>query len=247
MRMMFSFATIALGISALAFPLLAQSAPGAVEIHGVVKLKDGAPLTSALITAKPVYKDGQPAMGASVLTGKDGAFRLTGLSGGAYRICIFSPKDHVLDPCEWSETPPEVDVPPGAIVPAFELTAAQGVALKIRADDFAGAAPGQEAQRKNTPFQPTVRSANGKLHKLRMVSSDSSGSDYELVVPPDAEVQLVMEAYNLQVFDPAGATIDRQRPLRITTDRETLAKPLRYQLRPIENVKGPDESGRENK
>lgn len=225
-------AKAALGLLALTPIVWAQSEGKTAEIRGSVKLKDGSPLTSALVTARPVPKDGkfQTPTGASVLTAKDGSFRLTGLSGGVYHICVFSPKDETLDPCEWSETPPQVEIPAGGAASALDVVVVRGVKLKLRVDDFAGLSPTRQKPRRDAFLQPGVRSANGALHRCRLVSSDRTGHDYEVLVPRNAEVQVQIDSYNLQVVDQSGAAVTRTRLQKITANDRGLAAPLRFHV-----------------
>lgn len=235
------FAKVTLGIAALTVLTWAQSKSNTAEIRGSVKLQGGALLTSALVTAKPVPKDGkfQTASGASVLTGKDGSFRLVGLSGGVYHICVFSPKDETLDPCEWSETPPQIEIPPGGVVPALDLVVVRGVTLKFRIDDLSGVAPTKQKPQKDAFLQPGVRSANGVFHRCRLISSDRTGHDYHVVVPRGADFDVQIDAYNLQVTDQSGETVTRNRSPKITANEATLAAPLRFR------VTRPDGKGRQ--
>jgi hypothetical protein len=234
MAILRQFARVLLGATVLAAPVGAQSAARTSEISGVVKLKDGSPLASGLVTAQQVVTRAQTesASGASVLTGKDGSFRLTGLPGGSYRLCIFSPKDEVLDPCEWSAPPPLVQVAAGGAASGVSLVAARGVTLKIRIDDFSSAAPTRQKPRNDAYLQPGVRSADGAVHNCRLVASDRVGHSYEVVVPPGADLQFHADAYNLQVSDQFGAAVSSSHPGPIRADAATVAAGLHYQVTP---------------
>src|SRR3954468_12398289 len=73
----------ALSLGVLTATLLASAAPGAT-VTGAVKGPDGTPFRGAFVQAQ----DGATNMQTSVLTGRDGRYRIPNLASGTYQISV---------------------------------------------------------------------------------------------------------------------------------------------------------------
>jgi hypothetical protein len=91
-------------------------------LSGVVVDDHGAPIANALVLYRSVPKittaparnlvAAEPLVGASVRTGSDGSFAISGLPAVTYQVCAYGIKDSDLGTCEWLGTT-RVDLAPG--------------------------------------------------------------------------------------------------------------------------------------
>jgi hypothetical protein len=224
------FSACALGYCAAARAQLAQSPPPTAEIRGVLRLQKNKPISGALVTASPVppAEGSRPATKVSVLTDKDGAFRITGLGGGAYRLCVMSPKDDVLDPCEWSATPLTVTLKAGALVDNVDLAVKKGKILKIRIDDADRAVPTPSQPRPDAFLQLGVKTPDGVLHRGRFLSSDRQGHNYVVLVDPSAKLKLAVDSYNCDVTDDNDKKMGPDSAADVKSDDASLDKGFHF-------------------
>src|SRR5438552_3769316 len=64
----------------------------------------------AVVTA---IRNGLPPFSKSTKSSVDGAFQFQGLLPGAYSLCIQTPDDLYLDPCQWDGTPTTITLASG--------------------------------------------------------------------------------------------------------------------------------------
>lgn len=214
--------------------LRAQEPATSAEIRGSVRIRGGTRVSNVFVTAIPTDTTlpVDRRMGQQVAANDKGEFTIKGVRGGKFKLCISATWEAVLDPCEWSASPPLVDVPDGATALGVDIEVPKGQILRIHVDDPDRVIPTPVRPNPGKFIQLGVLSLNGAFHKARLVSTDRSGQNYELVVPTDSEFELVADTYRLEVRDEAGTRADgRERRRPVKSDAATLSRALRFSVR----------------
>jgi hypothetical protein len=216
-----------------ALPAHAQDPLGKSGIQGTVRVRGGKLVARLFVTAQSTDLDRPPDQrrGGGVWTAADGTFKITGIDDGAYRLCVFGPADEVLDPCQWSDAPPVVRVPVAGVATDVEVEVPRGKTLRIRLDDPDDVVPTPSRARADAYVQFGARSAAGVFHQARLVSSDGRGHNYELVVPPNADLEFVADARNLDLSDEMGTRVQPGRGVGLKSDDATLKKEMRFRAK----------------
>jgi hypothetical protein len=175
----------------------AQQAPEnwSGAISGNLRGEDGTSIAGASISLQlaSLPPSGRlPSFPSSAKSGADGSYSFGGLHAGPYRICAQAPGTVWLNPCDW-----------GLQVPAAALTAAQksvslavtmkkGVALPIRVDDPTQLLSNNEGKTPGAHLLIGVASDALVFHHATLVSTDSAGRNFEIVIPFGAPINLVV-------------------------------------------------------
>jgi hypothetical protein len=117
------------------------------------------------------------------------------------------------------------------VATGVEVEVPRGKTLRIRLEDPDDVVPTPSRARADAFVQFGARSADGVFHRARLVSSDARGHNYELVVPPNADLELVADARNLDLSDDKGARVQSGRGAGLKSDDATLKKEMRFQAK----------------
>jgi len=193
----------------LAFTLLC-SAPGlqAASIAGVVRDAEREPVPNASIYAVNLTENSTARESKTKVllatTDFDGQFAFDELPAGTYRICVDKPHMLLLNPCEWG-TPPEVVLVDAQSAERIVIPVAYGKAVRVRLDDPEDALAVSAAAKQGDPLVGlAVLDAGGTLHDLRPQAKGRKGKEYEIVVPADTALQLVVNSRNAE-FEQSAA------------------------------------------
>ena len=104
---------------------------GSAGVAGVV---DGVPpgKTDQVRVTVVRTEPASPLTVASIGLGRDGAFGLTSLPPGTYRVCVQSSDGDFVDPCAWGLATPSVTVAGNQRIAAQRYALTKGVRLKVR-------------------------------------------------------------------------------------------------------------------
>src|SRR5688500_3329755 len=101
---------------------MAQSLGTEGRIHGFVLDSEEKGIVGAQIRYSRIYGDDPTGQATGEVTSQaDGAFFLRGLASGSFRICVLVKDSDLLNPCQWSPSPPLVNLTPGQLVPGFRI------------------------------------------------------------------------------------------------------------------------------
>jgi hypothetical protein len=199
---------IAILLSAAAF-LTANSAPAA-QLKGVVVSDSGKAVANARVgvhknTAKGPISVAAP-LGAG--TDKKGAFVVDGLEVADYEVCVDAPGTDFLDTCKWGIALPLVSVTSAQAVIDYKAVLTHGATIDIRVDDpeeliHDPAKPGD-----NHLLVVDIWTPHHTPRHAALLSSDRQGHDYEVIIPPDTDLQFSFFLINLQLVDKKGNLLD---------------------------------------
>ena len=136
-----------------------------------------------------------------------GMFVLPNLPSGDYVLCGGVPTLPYLDPCKWAASP-RVTVAPNAASKAT-LVLTKGVFLKVRINDPTHLLP----QVKDGPLRASnlivgVKFANGAYLGATNTGVDTSGRDYEMIVPTGVPLKLWLFSHHVSLADTSGQAVD---------------------------------------
>lgn len=191
-------------------------------IRGVVAAPSGFGLEGAVVSAIPIFvPDGKgeasPVSRAS--TSKVGAFVVSNLMPGSYRICVAPGVDNLLDPCAWSEDPPTWNLSEGEIATTY-IRIDEGVYLDIDVEDPEEKLEINEKQRSQGPAIRVLSvSHSGSIALFREIETKSKQRTLRALLPKNSDVNLsVYSEFNIE--DEKGApakTPESAAPLKIRT------------------------------
>jgi hypothetical protein len=198
--------------------LIAVRAEGAVTINGLVVSDQGQPVPQTLVTITP-----SPASGIvsgpivyRTVTDQTGAFTVNISDPGNYAVCAGSLDAALLDSCLWLNSGATLSVSSSGSS-QFKLTLQSGTRLRFRVNDPShlltrpGAPPPQNPQ--NSTFLGVgVWTNDGHYHHAQILSYDSNGFDYALIIPIGANLLISFQSANISVLDSTGAPVGPSSP-----------------------------------
>lgn len=165
-----------------------------------------------------------------------GAFTVTGLPAGSYRVCVQASAEDFLNPCQSSDEPATVEVSAGQRVSGLELRLRRGKRIDVRIDDPQGALAAGENPTVNAQVVVGVFGPNGIFQPARVTSSDASGRTHSVVVPLDTDLKLSVSGRKLVIDDEAGTRVresDEGIALRIEASKVNEARNFRFIIRSL--------------
>ena len=152
---------------------------------GVAGVVDGVPpgktdqVRITVVRTEPA----SPLTVASIGLGRDGAFGLTSLPPGTYRVCVQSSDGDFVDPCAWGLATPSVTVAGNQRIAAQRYALTKGVRLKVRIDDPNGHLQQKASETVVPHVLVGVLSPSGSLLPMVPTQANRAGLDYEMVIP----------------------------------------------------------------
>lgn len=193
--------------------LTAQTvATGSGIVTGTVVDDGGAIVEDAFVTAISMRTANNVKLTpvtAFAASHKGGAFEIDGLPPGSYKICVSKPGSALLDPCAWADGSPWVsgstliavaNVTAGATASGIKAVAIRGTTITVGVSDVANVI-GQNGGKSDVLVG--IRHGGGPFIPASLVSSDSGGKTYSLVVPQG-------KAANVSVYSKAFVLADEQ-------------------------------------
>ncbi len=190
---------------------LLAMAPCAGQSTGQIQGRVTAQIGGAVFagTVVNVYRVGQgPAFSTKAITAKDGTYAVTGLPAGTYRVCASDRGGTVVDHCLWPDFHSVVAVA-GAQSATADIQLKKATTLSVRVND-----PGRNLSRKaGDTVTPHVLvggfDMSGIFHPAREVK-DAGGSTYELVIPTDFPVRMVVQSAQVAMDDDKRGAVPQQ-------------------------------------
>jgi hypothetical protein len=201
-------------LALLAFIGLAQQPqPFNGSVSGTVAGEDGTAIVGATIalrlapptTSRMVRQ--QTNWATVTVTG--GAFQLAGLPQGVYSVCPHLDNSTWLSPCEWNFPTPLATISSSNPNPTVTITLKRGVAVPVRIDDPGQFLPQNEGA---TPRAGLLLMLSGPglfFRLVPLVSQDSTGRSYQIVVPPNTPLTLLVQSSFYHLNDATGTALSQ--------------------------------------
>ena len=189
---------------ALADALLGHS------ISGTVKGVDGSVVNAGLVTATlrsaPVSRRrGTTSVQASILP--DGSFSLPSLSSGVYQICTQTPRTIWLNSCEWGSHGTTASISPDQPSAQVHIALAKGEVLTIRVNDARQYLNAHEGITAGAHVLLGIHTGLGPFRQAWVASSDAAGRTYQLLLPYDRPLSVMVSSGFFQLTDSTGKPI----------------------------------------
>jgi hypothetical protein len=199
-------------VIALCFVLATQAQQagpaGRGPISVAVKGEDGSLLSGASVFLRRTLVPGAPPRQRtewSATASAAGVVTFDLLPNGQYTLCAQAVSGHWLNPCEWGATRPAVVLSAPQGTARTTLVLKRGAAVSIRVDDPNGLLAQNEGKTPGAHLLLGVRSDALIFHPASIVAQDSGGRNYEVTIPFDANVKLVVASSFFRLTDAAGA------------------------------------------
>ena len=190
------------------------------SLTGTVTTPDGKAVRRATILLRLQPRTGVnlPDFTVHALASSQGDFAFRTLPVGKYTVCPQSPDDDVLNPCDWSRQPPEVEILNGAAA-TLKLVMAKGHRVSFQINDAAGLVDANSKRAQPPSLSVGVTTPYGFL-PARTGTRSPTRKDYSIVVPYATPV----DAYIL------GSGIDFEDDKGRKATNQSLRIPLRLKL-----------------
>lgn len=213
-------------IASLLLPFTFTGVANAATVNLQIKSQVDLPVTGIPVTIlrNPADGAGQAKSVLSGVTDANGRLSIDVADAGSYFVCAGSAAAELLDSCLWENSTATFTIPSGITGTAVSANVKLegGTTLKVRIADPQGLIP--------TPFNPQRSGflqlgvfSGGRFRFARLVSFDSTGLNYEIVVPIGADIHISFQAFNVRVLDSAGVTVDPSRTTVSFTTPTTLS------------------------
>lgn len=184
------------------------AAVGRGQVSVTVKGEDGSILSGAGVFLRRTLAPGAPPRQRtdwSATASAAGAAIFDLLPNGQYALCAQAVSGNWLNPCEWGGARPTVVLSAPQRTVSTTLVLKRGAAFAIRVDDPNGLLAQNEGKAPGAHLLLGVRSDALIFHPASTVSQDSGGRTYEVTIPFDAKVNLVVASSFFRLTDSAGA------------------------------------------
>jgi hypothetical protein len=190
----------------------AQVFPGSLRpggptgsINGIVRGPGGPAGRAIQVAAVRVFPLGSQ-LGPPVFyafTDASGRYRLDNLPPASYRICVSPRGSGLLDPCDWAEKPPLVNLVGGQSA-TMNVTLEPGSWLHVRVHDPDQRANAREKGRGDRAYSVGVRATSGAYLEMAEISRDQRGRNFRVAVPRGKDITVLFYSGELEVDGPDG-------------------------------------------
>jgi hypothetical protein len=183
----------------------------AATITGKVIDTTNHPIESAIVTiSEGAVSKTTPLTfhGASTQTAADGTFSFTNLDAGTYLLCSQVPHGTLIDPCQWTKSPPLAIVASATATATIMLTMNPGYLLPIRVNDPQNLLSANEGK---PPGAHLLIGVSGGYHfdEALVDSADSAGRNVSLLVPLGAPIAVTVQSNFFKLQDGSGNALSR--------------------------------------
>jgi hypothetical protein len=187
---------ISIFVIAISVMLGQQLQPFTGSILGGLKGEDGTVIAGAPVIlhftgpVKARYSHQRTAW--SAVTTSAGDFQFTGLPEGNYALCPHTPNSAWLSPCDWNLPIPAASISRLAPSVKVTITLKRGAVVPIRIDDAGQLLTQHEGKTPGAGLLLGVSSPGFIFHPVPLTSKDSSGRNYQIVLPFNTALTLVI-------------------------------------------------------
>lgn len=191
----------------------AQQEQGSLDlpIAGTVRGEDGTLVSGAVVSLR--YLDryvGRPRQTEWIATtDAAGAFRFAVLTPGRHRLCVHTPGSLWLNPCDWGLDPPVVSVSAAKKADSVGVVLRLGAALRVRVEDPGQLLAQHEGKTPGANLLVGVEGGSPQFHAAPVVSAESAGRTYQVVIPYGTALWLMVASGLFQLNDALGLPVAR--------------------------------------
>lgn len=127
------------------------------------------------------------------------------LPNGEYTLCAQAASGSWLNPCEWGTARPTVVLSAPQRTVSTSLVLKRGAAVSIRMDDPSGLLAQNEGKTPGAHLLLGVRSDALIFHPASIIAQDTGGRNYQVTIPFDANVNIVVASSFFRLTDATGA------------------------------------------
>jgi hypothetical protein len=198
-------ASIAMALGA-SWASVRSPAQTSTSLSGQVQTEDGKPVEGALMVARPkISKTSGMSASISGKTAADGTFVLSGLTPGQYQICAHDQRAGLLDPCQWSTSPPTATITATGTANVPAITLKKGRRLEVHILDEAGLMATDGAKPR---LLVGLWRDNGLFVTIPLKTQDTRGRVHAQFVPEDKPIQISVTSDQYVLKDSNGAVMD---------------------------------------
>jgi len=188
-----------------------QLQPVAGSISGNLRGDDGSAISGGIIILhrEPTEKSRMARQRTdwSTVTAATGVFQFSGLPEGNYTLCPHVQNSTWLSPCQWNFPTPTATI--SRLIPNASVTIVlkRGAAVPIRIDDAGQFLSQHEGRTPGAGLLLGISSPGSFFHSMPLLSKDSNGRNYQIVVPFNTQLTLVVHPSFYRVNDTGGAPL----------------------------------------
>lgn len=192
--------------SALALASTPSLAQNTASVAGTVTDEKGAGVVGLQVV---VHRLTLPPFSARATTSAGGNYSLSGMPAGGYKICVQSPSQAYVDPCEWSRRQQQFHVNQGQALTKIAVKVQAGTVVPVQVMDA-----GHLLEAPVNGVQPKLLvgyfTPSGIFRPSLMTQKTAQGRTYSAAIPLDTEVKFHFGVQHAQVLDPGGAEISER-------------------------------------
>jgi hypothetical protein len=185
-----------------------SAGPGQISV--TVQGKDGSILSGAAVFLRRTLPPGAPTRLRTewhATASAAGGVTFDLMPNGRYSLCAQAAAGSWLNPCEWGAARPAVVVSATQRRVNTTLVLEQGAAVPIRVDDPSGLLAQNGDKTPGAHLLLGVRSDAMSFRPASVVSRDAGGRSYQVTIPFDAKVNLVVASWFYRLTDTMGAPV----------------------------------------
>jgi hypothetical protein len=167
----------------------------------------------------------------TAVTAAGGTFRFEGLNDGSYQLCAQVPKSTWLNPCEWGPQPPVVTMSAAQAFAVVTLVMKEGAVVPIRLEDPAQLLAQHEGRAPGAHLLVGVANDARWFRPALVTSRDAGGKNYQVLVPFNSTVNIVVYSAFFQLADAGGLPLPRTRAAAIPVSVPAGQQPTPVRLR----------------
>jgi hypothetical protein len=199
----------------LSLQLMLSTSLWAVSVNGTLVSGKGSPVAQTVVTIIPIASGIVSSMSAyKTITDGLGDFTVTVPGPGTYLVCAASQDAQLLDSCLWPNSAARFQISDASVQSIQVNVPLQvGTSLRFRINDpmgllpRPGASPAQNSQT-NTFLGVGVWTNDGHYYHARIISYDTSGINYLMIVPIGANLRISFQSLNISLLDNTGAPLN---------------------------------------
>jgi hypothetical protein len=184
----------------------AQSATG--QISGIIQDPTGKPLAGAIVAVSAQPMSPPVVFWVTTVAASNGSFQVSGVPAGSFTICPAVQSSSLLPSCLWG-APTTVTLTAGQNVSVPPIKLVQGYQLQFKVIDPAGKINAASAAKKPVGVLISVRSNTSAFQSVPATRADPSGFAYQITVPFDTPLTILMGCHNVDMADPNGYNVPR--------------------------------------
>src|SRR5258708_14579943 len=201
-----------LSICALASSAQQTSTNSAGAISGILRGDDGTAIAGAHVSLHVTTSRERreiPIGAFSVISGSDGSFRFGLFHPGSYRLVAQAPGPWWVDACEWGLEQQNAALTAAQNSANVTAIMKKGVAVPIRVEDPDQLLSKNEGKTTGAHLLLGVASDAFVFHEAALISSDSTGRNYQIVIPFGSPTKLVVNGGFFLLSGAAGEPLAR--------------------------------------